>query len=88
MRTLTEITDAARRDEAVSHGELQYAVCAYDVLLAQFKLEAHPTQLALYFVAAEQCPREFIGPANDPAEHTARAWHTAFINVGKPDNEA
>ncbi len=43
MRTLAQITDAARRGEPVSHGELLYAVVAYDVLLSQFEIEKHPT---------------------------------------------
>ncbi len=87
MRTLTQITDAARRGEDVSHGELLYAVVAYDVLLAQFDLSKHPVLMAEFFKAAEQDPREYVGEANDPAEQSVRDWHNAMINVGA-DNEA
>lgn len=87
MRTLTQITDAERRGESVSHDELLYAVAAYDVLLAQFEIEKHPMQLAEFFKAAECDPQEYVGPANDQAEQRARDWHNAFINVGSDDNE-
>lgn len=88
MRKLTEITDAARRGEPTSHGELLYAVVAYDVLLAQFDLAKHPVQLAEFFKAAEQDPKMYIGEANDPAEQSVREWHNAMINVGGDDDEA
>lgn len=81
MRTLAQITDAARRGENVSHGELLYAVVAYDVLLARFEVEKHPVQLAEFFKAAEQCPRVYVGVANDPAEQGAREWHAAMLSV-------
>lgn len=81
MRTLTEITDAARRGKAVSHGELLYAVVAYDVLLSRFQVEKYPVLLAEFFKAAELDPKTYIGPANDPAEQEAREWHETFINL-------
>lgn len=82
MRTLQQITDAARRNEPVSELELRFAVCAYDVLLAQLELEKDPKQLQKFFVAAEADPRAYIGPANNPLNAEARDWHKAFINVG------
>ena len=85
MRTLQEITDACRRCEPVTGEELMYAVCAYDVLLAQLELERDPKQLQKFMVAAEADPRVYIGPANDPLNAEARDWHKAFINVGQEE---
>jgi len=84
MRTLSDITDAARRGEPVTEEELRLAVCAYDVFIAQLELEKDPKQLAKFFVAAESGPREYTGPANDPEVVT---WHKAFINTGVLEND-
>lgn len=86
MRTLQQITDAARRNEPATDEELRLAVTAYDVLLAQLELDKDPKQLQKFFVAAESDPRAYVGPANDPANAEARDWHKAFINVGENDN--
>lgn len=80
MRTLQQITDAARRGEPATEEELRLAVCAYDVFIAQLELEKDPKQLQKFFVAAEAVPREYIGPANDPDNQDAVDWHKAFIN--------
>lgn len=77
-RTLQEITDAARRDEPATPLELQLAVCAYDVLIAQLELELDPRQLEKYFTAATLPPLQYIGPANDPDDPEVTAWHKAF----------
>lgn len=82
MRKLQEITDAARRGEPATEDELRYAVCAYDVFVAQLELDKDPKQLQKFFVACESDPREYIGEANDPARKEVREWHRAFINVG------
>jgi len=87
MRTLSDITDAARRGEPVTEEELRLAVCAYDVFIAQLELEKDPKQLAKFFVAAESDPREYIGPANDPDNPEAVAWHKAFINTEVKEND-
>ncbi len=81
MRTLAEITDDARRGIEAEPKELLYAVCAYDVLLAQLKLDEQPILLKEFFIAGESCPKEYIGWANDPENEEVRAWHQAFINV-------
>lgn len=87
MRTLSDITDAARRGEPVTEEELRLAVCAYDVFIAQLELEKDPKQLAKFFVAAESDPREYIGPANDPDNPEVVAWHKAFINTEVMEND-
>ena len=86
MRTLQEITDSARRNEPIPWVELQFAVCAYDVLLSQLDLENDVPKLTKFMVAAEADPVEYIGPANNPQDPEVAAWHKAFINVGD-DNE-
>lgn len=83
MRTLHEITDAARRNEPATEEELRLAVCAYDVLLAQLEVENDPKQLEKFFAASTRAPLQFIGPANDPRDPDVVAWHRAFINVEK-----
>jgi len=85
MRTLQQITDATRRNEEATEEELRFAVCAYDVLLAQLELEQDPKQLQKFFIAAEADPRAYIGPTNNPLNAEARDWHKAFINVGEID---
>lgn len=82
MRTLQEITDAARRNEEVTPEELQYAVCAYDVFLSKIDIDQNTVILTKFFIAAEMDPREYIGPDNDPKNPEAVAWHKAFINIG------
>ena len=81
MRTLQEITDAARRNEPITDNELRYAVCAYDVLLFQLDLSKDYKQLKKFMIAADMDPREFIGPANDPRNPYAVNWHKTTINI-------
>lgn len=83
MRTLDEITTAVRRNEPVTDEELRYSVCAYDVLLALLELDKDPVRLKQYMTAGDMCPREYIGPANDPSEPSVQEWHKAFTAVGK-----
>lgn len=81
MRTLDEITTAARRAEPVTKDELILAVCAYDVLLASIKLEHYPVMLAEYFKASDSPPGAYIGPANDPNSAEAVHWHKVMIGA-------
>lgn len=46
MRTLSDITDAARRGEAVTEEELRLAVCAYDVFIAPSNDPDNPEAVA------------------------------------------
>lgn len=79
MRTLDEITTAVRRNEPVTDEELRYSVCAFDVLLSLLELDKDPVRLKQYMIAGDMCPREYIGPANDPENPDAREWHKAFL---------
>lgn len=79
MRTLDEITTAVRRQDVITHEELIYAVCAYDVLMSKLEVEKNPVLLQEYFIAADSSPKKYIGWANDPINPEARAWHTAMI---------
>ena len=81
MRTLNEITSACRRGEPVTEEELRYAVCAYDVMVAQFEIENHAVLLEKYFVAAEMDVKEYVGPNNDPNDPEVQKWHRAFAKV-------
>lgn len=81
MRSLEDITDAVRRNEPATEDELRLAICAYDVLLAQLQLENNPVLLAEFFKAGEADPSTYIGPANDPRNPEAVAWHKAFKTV-------
>jgi len=81
MRTLTEITNAARRNERVSFIELQYAVCAYDVMIAQSQPDQHRPLMEEFFRAAESDPRGYIGLNNDPNNPDAVDWHRSQINM-------
>lgn len=83
MRTLQQITDAARRNEEVTEKEALYAICAYDVLLAQLELEQDVPKLTKFMTAAEMDPQVYIGRDNDPYNLDAVAWHKAFINIDK-----
>jgi len=87
MRTLQEITDAARRNEEVTPRELIYAVCAYDVFLADIDIDQDTRILTKFFIAAEADPKEYIGPENDPFDTKVNEWHKAFINVVPDDTE-
>ena len=82
MRTLQEITDAARRNEKPTYDELLYTVVAYDVMLAQFQVGNYPVLLEKFFIAVEADPKEYIGSVNDPKNPECNAWHKAFVNVG------
>ncbi len=79
--TLTEITNAVRRGEPVSVDQMRYAICAYDVLLADMKISENATLLEKFFIAAEMEPKEYIGGDNDPDNPEFVAWHKAFINI-------
>lgn len=81
MRTLQQITDAARRNEGVSFDELQYAVCAYDVLFASCEPTQHRPLMREFFRAAESTPRAYIGWQNDPQNPDAVAWHRSQVNI-------
>lgn len=81
MRSLEDITDAVRRNEPATEDELRLAICAYDVLLAQLQLDKNPVLLAEFFKAGEADPLTYIGPANDPRNPEAVAWHKAFKKV-------
>lgn len=85
MRRLADIVDAVRRNEYAHVEELRYVVCAFDVLLAQLEVERNPEQLGKYMLAAESCPKEYIGNANDPGNPEVVRWHKAFVNVGKKE---
>lgn len=82
MRTLQDITDAARVNGVATDEELRLAIVAYDVLLARLGLENDPKQLEKYLRAVDSFPRAYIGTANDPNNEAAREWHRAFINAG------
>ncbi len=84
MRTLDEITTAVRRAEPVTTEELTLAICAYDVLLSKLKVEDNPTQLQEYFVAGDNDPAAYIGPANDPRNAESVHWHKTMIGAVKP----
>lgn len=86
MRTLDQITAAARLDEYASHVELQYAVAAYDVLLAALDLPSDPMRLAAYVSALQQSPRAYVGDANDPENPKAREWYRAMALCGQSSN--
>ena len=79
--TLTEITEVVRRGEPVSIDQMRYAICAYDVLLANLKVNENATLLEKFFIAAEMEPKKYIGWDNDPDNPDFVAWHKAFINV-------
>jgi len=81
MRTLDQITTAVRRAEPVTVEELTLAVCAYDVLISKLKVENNPVQLQEYFIAGDNTPLDYIGPANDPRNAASVHWHKAFIGV-------
>lgn len=81
MRTLDEITTAVRRAEPVTTEESTLAICAYDVLLSKLKLENSPVQLQEYFVAGDNPPLAYIGPANDPRNAESVHWHKTMIGV-------
>lgn len=85
MRTLDQITTAARRDEPLTEKEARYALCAYDVLLAKLDVSQNPAQLQEYFLAGDNCPRNYIGDANDPQNPDVVEWHK--INIGVVDNK-
>lgn len=83
MRKLVEITDDVRRSLPVDEDELRYALCAYDVLLANLNLDKQPDLMAEFFRAAESDPKVYIGWENDPTNPGVVAWHQAMINVEK-----
>jgi len=53
MKTLTEITNAVRRDQEVTEDELRYAVVAYDVLIAKFNIPQDRQMMEEFFKAAK-----------------------------------
>lgn len=81
MRTLTEITNAVRRGEDVTEGELRYTVVAYDVLVAKLNITQDKQMVEEFFKATEGDPRAYIGWINDPANPEAADWHKNFVNM-------
>jgi len=80
-KTLTEVTEAARLGEPLTNDELRFAVCAYDVLIAQFKVERYVDQLQEFFVAGEAVPEEYLTPANHPDNPDFVTWYRTFLNL-------
>lgn len=78
MRTLSQITTAVRTREPFSIAELEYAIVAYDVLMAQLGVVNDLKQLQKYFEAAETDVRAYVGPDNDPESAAAREWYVAM----------
>ena len=86
MRTLERITTAVRRNEEVSDEELRYCVAAYDVFLAKIEMAANAVMLHEFFIAAEACPKEYIGWANDFKNPDFVALHKAdFSPLDRPN---
>lgn len=81
MRTLSEITSAVRMNEPVSHEELRYAICAYDVVFAHLHVENDPEQLAEYFQAGSMDPKEYIGWANDFENDEFKQWYKTMNSI-------
>ncbi len=81
MRTLTEITNAVRRNEEVTIDELRLAVCAYDVMVAKFNVPQDRQQMEEFFRAAESDPAEYIGWNNNPDNPESVDWHRSHINL-------
>ena len=86
-KTLNQIVESARIGEPLTNNELRFAVCAFDVLLAQLDISQNPEQLASYFVAAELPPEAYLGENNHPDSAAFREWYTAFKNFGAKKNE-
>lgn len=78
-KTLEQITSAARRGEELTVDELRFAVCAYDVLLAQLQLDRDPEQLHAYFGASTTPPELYLGENNHPDNPDFREWY-ATVN--------
>ena len=83
MKTLSEITSAARSKSKPTYEELLYAVVAYDVMLSGFSVEHQPILLQKFFEAGAMDPKKYIGWVNDPENPEAIEWYQAFINVGE-----
>lgn len=81
MRTLTEITNAVRRNEEVTTDELRLAVAAYDVMVAKFNIQQDRQQVEEFFRAAESDPAEYIGWVNNPDNPESVEWHRSQINL-------
>lgn len=81
-KTLDQITHAARVGAKLTVDELRFAVCAYDVLLAQLDVSRYPVQLSAYFQAAETPPEKYIGHANHPDDPGFQEWYRAFKSLG------
>ena len=84
MRTLNDIVAAVRSRQEVTEDELRYAVVAFDVLLSQMDLTNDLAKLTLFFEAAEQNPRTYIGEANNPDKQAAVEWYTAMQAASTP----
>ena len=88
MRTLTEITNAVRRDQPVTQLELRYAVAAYDVMVAKMHISQDDQMIAEFFRAAESDPKKYIGWENDPMNKHSTEWHKNVINMTPIFNQA
>lgn len=87
MKTLSEITDAVRRNEAVTEEELRVAVVTYDVLMARIDVTRYPEAMAEFFKATNGDPREYYGHENAPDNPEYAEWHKAFVNVTGDQDE-
>lgn len=81
MRTLDRIITSARLNEPLDPDEARYAIVAFDVLLAQLKLDQDAERLKEWMVAATNTPREYAGEANDPLNPDAVTWYRAMHGV-------
>lgn len=82
MRTLDEIVAAIRSGRPYTKEEAAYTVVAFDVLLAQLALDQDAPRLQHWMSAATQSPKEYIGPANDPANPDATSWYISMHDAG------
>ena len=79
MKTLNQITQAARIGHPLTEEELRLAVCAYDVMIAQLNPNDHLEVLAEYFKAAEASPKEYIGWGNHPDNPDFVKWYAQNV---------
>jgi hypothetical protein len=86
MRTLDEITRAARVDGDVTPEELRRAVVAFDVLISQLDLPRSPEMLAQYFKAAAHDPIAYAGWANSSDNPEFIYWYTRMNEACKFSN--
>ena len=82
MRTLFEITTAARLNDEVTMDEMRYCIAAYDVMVSRLRLGEDQVRLKEYFKAADCDVRKYCGEEHDPNNADAVAWYRAFSKVG------